>query len=90
MFTVHLSWAGGQATDGYRVYKYETGEVPNPQCVFDKELSGGPLVEAQPGTTSVDVKLDSAVTGAGTRCLYIVAVNAAGESSPILAWRSSD
>lgn len=90
MIKVYLTWTQAVSTDAYRVYEYQTGEVPNPECVFNKELGGGPLGETQPGATSVEVKLDAAVTGAGTRCLYVVAVNAAGESSPILAWRSSD
>lgn len=90
MITVQITWAGATATDSYRVYEYQTGEVPNPECVFNKEQGGGRLAETQPGATSVEVKLDAAVTGAGTRCLYVVAVNAAGESSPVLAWRSSD
>jgi hypothetical protein len=88
MFTVQLTWDGGAATAAHRIYMYDTGEVPNATCVFDTAWGGGPLVETQPGATSVDVELDSAVTGSGTRCLYIVAVNAAGESSPVLAWSS--
>jgi hypothetical protein len=48
------------------------------------------LAETQPGATSVEVQLHAAETGAGTRCLYVVAANAAGESSPVLAWDSSD
>jgi hypothetical protein len=89
MFTVHLTWAGAAATDRYRIYKTYTGETRDPRCVFNKELSGGPLVETQPGATGVEVELDSAETGAGTRCLYVVAVSAAGESAPMLAWSSS-
>lgn len=93
MITVRITWAGATATDTYRIYVYRTGEVPNPECVFNAEQVGGllaSLAETQPGATSAKVKLDAAETGAGTRCLYIVAVNAAGESSPVLAWRSSD
>ena len=47
-------------------------------------------METQQAATSADVSLDSAVRGAGVGCLYVVALNAAGESSPTLAWRSSD
>jgi hypothetical protein len=90
MITVKITWAGATPTDTYRIYQYQTGEVPNPECVFSKELGGGPLAETPPGATSAEVKLDAAVTGAGTRCLYVVAANAAGESSPVLGWRSSD
>ena len=72
--------------DAYRIYKYETGEgLGYGKCVFDKAMAGL-LIETQPGATSADVSLDSAVTGAGVRCLYVVALNAAGESSPMLAW----
>jgi hypothetical protein len=94
MITVRLSWTGAAATDTYRVYKHSTGEVPNPTCVLNAELSAEPLAEllgeTQPGATGVEVKVHAAETGAGTRCLYVVAVNAAGESSPVLAWDSSD
>jgi hypothetical protein len=90
MFKVHLTWTQAAPMDAYRVYKYETGEGPGyGRCVFDKAMAGL-LTETQPGATSADVSLDSAVSGAGVRCLYVVALNAAGESSPILAWRSSD
>jgi hypothetical protein len=41
MITFHLTWTGAAATDAYHIYRYSTGEVPNPECVFDKELSGG-------------------------------------------------
>ena len=54
-------------------------------CLFDK-AKASPLAETLSGATSADVSLDSAVTGAGVRCLYVVALNAAGESSPTLAW----
>jgi hypothetical protein len=89
MFKVQLTWAQAAPTDAYRIYKYETGEGPGyGKCVFDKAMAGL-LMETQPGATSADVSLDSAVTGAGVRCLYVVALNAEGESSPTLAWRSS-
>ena len=89
MFTVHLTWTQAAPMDAYRIYKYETGEGPGyGKCVFDKAMAGL-LTETQPGATSADVSLDSAVTGAGVRCLYVVALNAAGESAPTLAWRSS-
>jgi hypothetical protein len=58
-------------------------------CVFDKTIAGPPL-ETEPGAARADVSLDSAVSGAGVRCLYIVALNATGESAPTLAWQSSD
>ena len=89
MFKVQLTWTQAAPTDTYRIYKYETGEGPGyGKCVFDKAMAAL-LMETQPGATSADVSLDSAVTGAGVRCLYVVALNAAGESSPTLAWRSS-
>ena len=89
-FTAHLTWIQSAPTDAYRIYKYETGEGPGyGKCVLDKAIAVL-LVETQPGATSADVSLDSAVTGAGVRCLYVVAMNAAGESSPTLAWRSAD
>jgi hypothetical protein len=94
MITFQLTWTGAAATNAYRIYRYSTGEVPNPTCVFNEELGWGPLAEmlaeTQPGATSVEVQLHAAETGAGTRCLYVVAVNAAGESSPVLAWDSSE
>jgi hypothetical protein len=91
MFNVHLTWTQAAPMDAYRIYKYETGEGPGyGKCVFDKAMATlGLLTETQPGATSADVSLDSAVTGAGVRCLFVVALNAAGESSPLLAWRSS-
>ena len=90
MFKVYLTWTQAAPMDAYRIYKYETGEGPGyGKCVFDKAMAGL-LMETQPGATSADVSLDSAVSGAGVRCLYVVALNAAGESSPMLAWRSSD
>jgi hypothetical protein len=89
MFKVYLTWTQAAPMDAYRIYKYETGEGPGyGKCVFDKAMAGL-LMETQPGATSADVSLDSAVTGAGVRCLYVVALNAAGVSSPTLAWRSS-
>jgi hypothetical protein len=45
-------------------------------------------METQPGATSADISLDSAVSGAGVRCLYVLALNPAGESPPTLAWKS--
>jgi len=90
MFKVHLTWTQTAPADSYRIYEYQTGAGPGyGKCVFDKAMAGL-LMETQPGATSADVSLDSAVTGAGVRCLYVVALNAAGESSPMLAWRSSD
>jgi hypothetical protein len=89
MFAVHLSWTPAEAEDAYRIYNYRTGEGPGfGKCVFDKARAEL-LTETQPGATSADVSLDEAETGAGVRCLYVVALNAAGESSPTLAWRSS-
>lgn len=88
MFKVHLTWTQAAPTDSYRIYEYETGEGPGyGKCVFDKAMAGL-LMETQPGATSADVSLDSAVTGAGVRCLYVLALNPAGESAPTLAWRS--
>ena len=87
MIKVHLTWTPAAPTDAYRIYKYETGVGP-PECVLDM-TKAGLLIETQPGATSADVSLDSAVTGAGARCIYVVAVNGAGESAPTLAWRSS-
>jgi hypothetical protein len=87
MFTIHLSWTSAATGDAYRIYEYDTGAGPGyGKCVFDK-ARGWQLMETGPGATSADVALDSAVTGAGVRCLYVVARNAAGESSPTLAWR---
>jgi hypothetical protein len=89
MFQVHLTWTQAAPTDAYRIYKYETGEGPGyGKCVFDKAMAGL-LLETRLGATSADISLDSAVSGAGVRCLYVVALNAGGESSPMLAWRSS-
>jgi hypothetical protein len=89
-FTVHLTWTQAAPTDAHRIYEYQTGEGPGyGKCVLDKAMAGL-LMETQPGATSADASLDSAVTGAGVRCLYVVALNAEGESSPTLAWRSSD
>jgi hypothetical protein len=89
MIKVHVAWTPAAPTDAYRIYQYQTGEGPGyGKCVFDKALAGL-LMETQSGATSADVALDSAVTGAGVRCLYVVSLNAAGESSPLLAWRSS-
>ena len=88
MFKVHLTWTQAAPTDSYRIYEYQTGAGPGyGKCVFDKAMAGL-LMETQPGATSADVSLDSAVTGAGVRCLYVLALNPAGESAPTLAWRS--
>jgi hypothetical protein len=90
MFTVHLSWTPAGADNAYRIYNYRTGEGPGfGKCVFDK-ATAEPLAVTQPGATSADVSLDEAETGAGVRCVFVVALNAAGGSAPTLAWRSSD
>ena len=90
MFKVSLTWTRAAPMDAYRIYNYRTGEGPGfGKCVFDN-ATADLLAVTQPGATSADVSLDSAETGAGVRCLYVVALNAAGESSPTLAWRSSD
>ena len=86
MFRVYLTWTQAAPTDAYRVYENQTGEGPGyGKCVFDK-TKATPLAETPSGATSADVSLDSAVTGAGVRCLYVVALNATGESSPTLGW----
>ncbi len=86
MFTVKVTWAQAAPTDSHRIYEYQTGEGPGyGTCLFDT-AKVSPLAETLSGATSAEVSLDSAVTGAGVRCLYVVALNAAGESSPMLAW----
>jgi hypothetical protein len=90
MFTVRLGWAPVTGADAYRVYEYQTGAGPDyGKCALDTAKARQAL-ETGPAATSADVILDSAVTGAGVRCLFVLAVNAAGESAPTLAWRSSD
>ena len=86
MFTVHLSWTPAGVEDAYRIYIYRTGTGPE-LCVLDR-ATAVLLTETQPGAMSADVSLHEAETGGGERCLYVVAVNAAGESSPTLAWQS--
>jgi hypothetical protein len=87
--TVHLSWAPAGSEDAFRIYNYRTGEGPGfGKCIFDT-TTAELLAVTQPGATSADVSLDEAETGAGVRCIYVVSVNAAGESAPTLAWRSS-
>jgi len=80
----NLAWTYGSAPGTrFRIYRVWIGEDPNATCATS-ETQASVVLETKPGITSGHL-FDEVSVGGGPLCLWVTAVNAAGESEKVPA-----
>lgn len=80
----NLAWTYGSAPGTwFRIYRISIGEDPSATCATS-ETQASAVLETKPGITSAHLFNEVSV-GGGPLCVWITAVNAAGESARVPA-----
>jgi hypothetical protein len=80
----NLAWTYGSApATWFRIYRISIGEDPTATCAAS-ETQASTVLETKPGITSAHL-FDEVSVGGGPLCVWITAVNAAGESQKVPA-----